>query len=131
MDQTGHVATYELIIEQQVDGAPDLVNIHKDVRLALRGIREYSVADAALVVVMLAGDACRYGKPPVALRILRSPSCLRIEIDDHRGPASAPASEDYRARLLERMTRARGVDREDGLTTTWAEIELSAEPIAS
>jgi hypothetical protein len=121
------------VIEQQIEGAPDLVNIHKEVRVFLAGISEHAVADAALVVVMLAGDACRYGTPPVILRVRRSVdgSSLRIEVEDHRAAKAAPTPQDYRIRLLDRMTRARGVERHDGVTTTWVEIGLVTQAVAS
>ncbi len=133
MADVPQLATTDQTIRQQIEGAPDLVNIHKDVRLFLKGITEYVVADAALVVVMLAADACRCGKPPVNLCIGRSAdgSCLRIEVDDHRSADATPNPEDYRNTLLDRMTRARGVERHGDVTTTWVEIQLVAEVLAS
>lgn len=128
MGQAGQRAVAEQVIEQRIEGAPDLVNIHQEVRLLLRGIREYVVVDAALVVVMLAADACRNGTPPVTLRIRRclDGSCLRIEVDDHRPDTAAPNPEHYRTCLLARLTTAMGMERHDGVTTTWAEIALGA-----
>jgi hypothetical protein len=128
------VGKAEQVIEQQVDGAPDLVNLHQDVRVFLQGYRRHVVAEAALVIVMLAADARRYGKPPVTVRVRRSADggWLRVEVDDHSPAASiAPNVEDYRITLLDRMTSARGVDRHDGVTTTWAEIQLRTEAMAS
>jgi hypothetical protein len=127
------LATNELIIDQRIDNVSDLVNLHQEVRVALCGTKGHVIADAALVVVMLGGDACRYGKPPVTMRMLRSPDRghLRIEVDDHRPDTAEPTPEDYRSRLLERMTDARGVDRQAGVTTTWVEIRLVAEALAS
>lgn len=127
MGQTRQRNVAEQVIGQQIEGASDLVNLHEDVRLLLRDARKYAVIDAALVVVMLAADACRYGSPPITLRIHRNSDGLRIEVDDHRPDTAAPNPEDYRICLLDRLTRARGMERHDGVTTTWVEMDLVAD----
>ena len=115
------------VLEQQIEAGPDLVHLHRDVLLFLSDIHEHAVTDAALVVVMLTGDAFRYGAPPVTLRLRRSPDAksLRVEVDDHRPRDADPIPEDYRINLLDRMTTSRGAESGHGITTTWAEIPLT------
>lgn len=114
------------VLEQRIEGPPDLVHLHHSVRIFLSDVHEHAVTDAALVVVMLTGDAIRHGTTPVMLRLRRSPDhdSLRVEVADHRAAGVDPAAEDYRITLLDRMTTARGVKTENGTTTTWAEIPL-------
>jgi hypothetical protein len=116
------------VLERQIEGAPDLVHLHQDVRGFLSDAHDRTITDAALVVVMLASDAVRHGAPPITLRLRRSPGrgYLRVEVDDHRPVGADPVSEACRIRLLDRMTNARGVASGDGTTTTWAEIPLNA-----
>jgi hypothetical protein len=115
------------VLEQQIEAGPDLVHLHRDVLTFLSDIHEHAVTDAALVVVMLTGDAFRYGAPPVTLRLKRSPDdrSLRVEVDDHRSAGADAIPEDYRVNLLDRMTTARGAESDHGITTTWAEIPLT------
>jgi len=115
------------VLELQIEAGPDLVHLHRDVLVFLSDIHEHAVTDAALVVVMLTGDAFRYGAPPVTLRLRRSPDdlSLRVEVDDHRKAGAGPIPEDYRVNLLDRMTTTRGFGSDNGTTTTWAEIPLT------
>jgi uncharacterized membrane protein YdfJ with MMPL/SSD domain len=128
------VTTTEPILEQRIHGAADLVHLHQDVRRVLPGIKVHVVTSVALAAVMLAGDALRYGALPVTLRIVRSSArpVVRIEVDDHRTTAAnAPAPQDYRSHLLDRMTTARGAGRRGAVTRTWADVMLVAGARAS
>ncbi|WP_410968799.1 hypothetical protein, partial [Salmonella sp. SAL4444] len=71
------------VIALLIEGALDLGRVRQHVRLFLAGVEEPAVADAVLVTVMLAGDAYRFGDPPVTLRLrlLDSGARLRIEVD--------------------------------------------------
>jgi hypothetical protein len=113
------------VISLLIEGALDLGRVRQHVRLFLAGVAEPAVADAVLVTVMLAGDAYRFGEPPVTLRLrlLDSGASLRIEVD-HDPARSTGTPAGSRAGILDRITSARGVDRGDGHTITWAEIPL-------
>src|SRR2546421_5645990 len=99
----GQVGGGGIVLERTIAGGPDLQNLHHDVREVLADVRESVVADVALVVVMLVGDAHRYGAPPVTLRLRRDPegSWLRVEVEDHRKAGADPTPEDYRTNLLD------------------------------
>ena len=107
-------------------GAPDLVHLREEVLTFLSGVEEHIVTDAVLVTIMLAGDAFRYGEPPVSLRLrhLVDRGCLRVEVDDHRSLPSRHATDGYRASILDRIASSRGMEQADGVTTCWAEISL-------
>jgi hypothetical protein len=107
-----------------INGALDLGYVREHVRAFLSGVEEPLVADAVLVAVMLAGDACRYGIPPVTLRLRRAAdgAALRIEVDDQRNGAP-DLPDDYRTGILDRISNARGLENNGG-TTTWAEVAL-------
>ena len=113
------------VIALVIEGALDLGRVRQRVRMFLAGVQEPAVADAVLVTVMLAGDAYRFGEPPVTLRLrlLDSGASLRIEIDHDpaRTTGTPPSS---RTGILDRITSARGVDHRDGHTITWAEVPL-------
>jgi hypothetical protein len=127
VDHTQPQVVSEPVLERQITDAPDLQHLHQDVRAFLADMTETVIADTALVVVMLVGDAHRYGAPPVTLRMRREAggSSLRVEVEDRRTAGSDPTPEDYRISLLDRMTTARGVEKSDGLIITWAEIALT------
>jgi hypothetical protein len=114
------------VIEQSITGAPDLVQLRQEVLTFLAGVQEHIVTDAVLVTIMLAGDAFRYGKPPVTLRLrhLTDRRCLRVEVEDHRRLPSARVADGYRASILDRIASARGMEQYDGITMSWAEISL-------
>jgi hypothetical protein len=116
------------VIEQAITGAPDLVQLRQEVLTFLAGVEEYIVTDAVLVTIMLAGDAFRYGKPPVTLRLhhLTDRGCLRVEVEDHRRLPSKRVADGYRASILDRIASARGMEQSDGITMSWAEISLRA-----
>jgi hypothetical protein len=118
------------VLERRIEGAPDLVHLHQDVRDFLSDVHDHAITDAALVVVMLTGDAVRHGTPPVTLRLRCGPDrgCLRVEVDDHRPLGAGHGAANYRISLLDRMTTARGVASANGTTTTWAEIPLRPSP---
>jgi hypothetical protein len=119
-------ALNNVVIEQPITGAPDLVQLRQEVLTFLAGVQEHIVTDAVLVTIMLAGDAFRYGKPPVTLRLqhFTDRRCLRVEVDDHRRKPSERTADDYRANILDRIASARGMEQSDGVTTSWAEISL-------
>ncbi len=125
MNDEGHLAAADRVLERQVDSPSELRHLYLDVRGFLSGIVDHTVADAGLVVVMLVGDAHRRGAGPVTLRLRRSADStrLRVEVDGHH-PLAGPTPEDYRTGLLDRMTRVRGVERAADTTTTWAELSL-------
>jgi hypothetical protein len=132
VEHTEPRATPDLVLERQITDAPDLQHLHQDVRAFLADMTESVIADTSLVVVMLVGDAHRYGAPPVTLRMRRDAdgSSLRVEVEDHRAAGAEPTPEDYRTNLLDRMTAARGVKDSDGLFVTWAEIALTHRNLA-
>jgi hypothetical protein len=132
VDHTRPRAVLETVLERQITDAPDLQHLHQDVRAFLADMTESVVADTSLVVVMLVGDAHRYGSPPVTLRMRRDASgnTLRVEVEDRREAEADPSPEDYRTSLLDRMTTARGVEKSDGLIITWAEIALTQKELA-
>jgi hypothetical protein len=132
VDHTEPQVVPEPVLERKITDAPDLQNLHQDVRAFLADMTDGVIADTALVVVMLVGDAHRYGAPPVTLRMRRDPSGshLRVEVEDRRASGADPTPEDYRTSLLDRMTIARGVDKSEGLITTWAEIALTHRNLA-
>jgi hypothetical protein len=114
-------------------GTPDLVQLPQEARGFLTGLNKYLVADAVLLAVMLGGDAFRYGRPPVSVRLQRlaDARCLRIEVEDRRpwSPNARPFG--YRARLLDRLAHRRGLEpSERGGTRTWAEINLIGQETA-
>ncbi len=114
------------LIEQPITGAPDLVHLRQEVLTFLSGVEDYIVTDAVLVTIMLAGDAFRYGRPPVTLRLrhLTDRGCLRVEVEDHRPTSWERVADGYRASILDRIASTRGMEQSDGLTTSWAEISL-------
>ena len=127
MNEATSSSTVEQDITLSIDGALDLGYVRQHVRDFLSGIAEPAVADAVLVVVMLTGDACRRGNPPITVRLQRltDDARLRVEVVDNlRVPADPPA-EDYRSVILDRITDSRGVDMHDDGTTTWAEVALA------
>jgi hypothetical protein len=132
VDHTEPQVMPQTVLERQITDAPDLQHLHQDVRAFLADVTEGVIADTSLVVVMLVGDAHRYGAPPVTLRMRRDVDgqCLRVEVEDHRAPGADPTPEDYRTSLLDRMTAARGVRNSDGVFTTWAEIALTHKNLA-
>jgi hypothetical protein len=111
-----------------VDGTLDLGYVRQHVRGFLADVGENAVADAVLVVVMLTGDAYRYGTPPITVRLCRpqNEQMFRVEVVDHRLEPGEPLAEDYRSVILDRITDTRGVDLRDGGTTTWAEVDLGS-----
>jgi hypothetical protein len=115
-----------VVIEQPITGAPDLVQLRQEVLAFLADVQEHIVTDAVLVTIMLAGDAFRYGTPPVILRLqhFTDRRCLRVEVDDHRRLPSDRVAVGYRASILDRIASARGMEQSDGVTTSWAEISL-------
>jgi hypothetical protein len=121
------------MIEQPITGAPDLVHLRQEVLTFLSGVEENIVTDAVLVTIMLAGDAFRYGKPPVTLRLhhLADRGCLRVEVDDHRSAPSDRVPDGYRANILDRIASTRGTEQSNGITTSWAEISLRDRSHAS
>ncbi|HET9141502.1 hypothetical protein [Actinophytocola sp.] len=113
------------VIALLIEGALDLGRVRQHVRLFLAGVEEPAVADAVLVTVMLAGDAYRFGDPPITLRLrlLDSGARLRIEID--HDPANRSGSRmGSRTRILNRITTARGQERQGAHMITWAELPL-------
>jgi hypothetical protein len=120
------------MIEQPITGAPDLVHLRQEVLTFLSGVEEFIVTDAVLVTIMLAGDAFRYGEPPVTLRLrhLADRRSLRVEVDFHMSADSKSAPDGYRASILDRIASSRGTEQSNGITTSWAEISLrSARPM--
>jgi hypothetical protein len=120
------------MIEQPVTGAPDLVHLRQEVLTFLSGVEENIVTDAVLVTIMLAGDAFRYGEPPVTLRLwhLADRRALRVEVDYHLAGDAQSVPDGYRASILDRIASSRGTAQADGTTTSWAEISLrSARPM--
>ena len=113
-----------------IDGAAELGYVRQHVREFLAGVGENAVADAVLVVVMLAGDACRSSHAPITVRLRRLGPRLRVEIA-HRGVKRGQPPEDYRAVVLDRITDIRGIEHRDGGTTTWAEVILTPQAVAS
>ncbi len=90
-------------------------------RSFLSGLDELVSGTAILVAVMLAGDAFRYGTPPVSLRLrlVADGCCLRVEVEDHGW--ARPYG--YRAGFLDRIASRQGLARtDDGMTMIWAEI---------
>jgi hypothetical protein len=123
------ISDYSVVLP--IAGTPDLVQLPQEARGFLAGLDEHLVVNAVLVAVMLGGDAFRYGRPPVTLRLQRLPSdhCLWIEVEDCRplSPNARPFG--YRARLLDRLACRCGLEPSDrGGTRTWAEIGLSPIP---
>jgi hypothetical protein len=116
-----------------IDGALDLGHVRQHVREFLSGVPENAVADAVLVVVMLTGDACRHGDPPITVRLRRvaAERRLRVEVNDQRRDPEEPVGEDYRSVILDRITDTRGVRHRDDGTTTWAEVTLTPQAVAS
>jgi hypothetical protein len=113
-----------------IDGAADLGYVRQHVREFLAGVGDYAVADAVLVVVMLAGDACRSSRSPITVRLRRLGSRLRVEVA-HHGVKRRRPTEEYRAVVLDRITDIRGIEHRDGGTTTWAEVVLTPQAVAS
>lgn len=127
LDDVRKQSTTDRVIEQPIGGAPDLVRLREQVLAFLSGVEENIVTDAVLVTIMLAGDAFRYGRPPVVLRLrhLRDRDRLRVEVEDRRRVPSERVPDSYRAGILDRIASTRGTKQADGITTSWAEIRLS------
>jgi hypothetical protein len=132
VDDGAPQADAERDITLPIDGALDLGYVRQHVREFLSGVPENAVADAVLVVVMLTGDACRHGDPPITVRLRRvaGEARLRVEVDDQRRDPEEPAA-DYRSVILDRITDTRGVKHRDDGTTTWAEVALTTQAVAS
>jgi len=83
------------------------------------------LADIMAVVDELTSNALRHAVPPYALRLLRSPGYLRVEVDDGSPElvrARAPSTTGGRGlHLVEALTRDWGQVGHAGGKTVWAE----------
>lgn len=126
MTDLDHQPDSDLVVALPATGSPDLVCLPRAVRDFLAGLDGHRVAEAMLVATVLVGDAFRYGRPPVSLRLERTVgTCLRIEVEDHRplSPNARPFG--YRARLLDGLGCRQGLGLSDaGGTRAWAEMSL-------
>jgi len=89
---------------------------------------EGSATDALIVVSELVTNAVAHGRGPVQLLLRRTPSAIRVEVTDAGGGAvevASPEPDATRGRglmIVERFSRAWGVDRHDEGKTVWAEL---------
>lgn len=91
------------------------------------------VADAAVVVVELATNAIRHARSPFVLRLIRTRSGVRVEVQDasDRPPAYLPS--DRRRiggrgiQIVDSIARSWGSHPEAGGKIVWAELDAPVE----
>src|SRR2546423_13585405 len=117
----------ERVLVQRVDGGPDLVHLGGGgVRLFLSHIDELVAADTILAAALLAGEAFRYGRPPVILRLrfVGDGSFVRVEVDDQQPFWADTRPHGCRGGLLGRLDGKGGLRPAGDGTRTWVEIAV-------
>ena len=110
--------------------ARDLRRLHRRACELLADEQEGAAADAVLVVITLALDACKYGLPPRIVRLRRAAGrSLRVEVEDGLTTPVEPEPDDYTQLLLDQLTTQHGVDYHDEARTIWAVVSLSSIPV--
>lgn len=111
----------------QLSGLGDLRLLRRQLREFLRDCTQDSLIDAVLVASELATKACRCGRPPFEVRVVRDCRRLGIEVDDSGwdGLVGTPDSV-ARCDVVGKLAVRWGISHRHGRRTLWAELPLAS-----